>query len=852
MATHDYIISNASGAAVRADLNNALAAIVSNNSNATSPATTYAFQFWADTTTGQLKIRNAANSAWITLMELDGTMLMEDGSASAPGLAFANDTNTGIFSPAGDQIGFATGGAERFRIETSECIFNEPSNDVDFRVESNNNSHMLFVDAGNDRVGIGASSPATILHTSGSSDQTVTIQTTTSGADTRINFRNSSGTDAGGIHYKHNGNHLTFHTGGSLAEMIRIDGNGRLLVAANSSTANSGADDLQIGARTDSGERGITVASSAAGSIRFADDGNDTAGYIFYSHSDNSLRFGSDGSEALRIDSSGRLLLGTSSSVAPNRAFQIAGSANMSICSNVNSADGVTVDYIKSRNTSYGSNTIVQDGDTIAKIQFRGDDGSDYLTQAAQIAAQVDGTPGSNDMPGRLTFSTTADGASSPTERVRIDSSGRVGIGTTGPGAKLQVVENSTNNTPLSHNYPATQSGIVVDNQQTGTTGAFTAVSLRAYNSSSTLQAASIIAQSTGSGFSPSLLFTQRSGSGTNAEIMRLDSSGRLLVGTSAASSSGIGKLVTRNDVNYTSTEFEDNATLVVQNETNNNSAVIVFHSNDASGSSGRAAIVGGTVANGKGKLGFYGSCMNKDSSDGEDVTIDADGRLLVGTSSAPNGIHQDANSTFETYKASGQNHLRVQSDDLGNGAYSLIRAQGNTSGGGTRQAWIGVYKHSGIVNPGPFLFLEAEDGQNLHYWSDNANRFRISTNVNDVGTTNGSVVGTQVASDLRLKNVGASVSYGLAEVKQLQPKQYALKKEPDVNRLGFIAQEVESIIPEAVFDTNEELEGHQEGDRTKLGMEYIQLIPVLVNAIKELSAEVDTLKTKVAALEAG
>ena len=76
------------------------------------------------------------------------------------------------------------------------------------------------------------------------------------------------------------------------------------------------------------------------------------------------------------------------------------------------------------------------------------------------------------------------------------------------------------------------------------------------------------------------------------------------------------------------------------------------------------------------------------------------------------------------------------------------------------------------------------------------------------------------------------------------------MKTKPDTNKLGFIAQQVESIIPEAVYDTDEELDGHQEGDRTKIGMEYVQLIPVLVNAIKELSAEVDTLKTKVAALE--
>ena len=52
MATHDYIIANASGAAVRSDLNNALAAIVSQNSSATEPSTTYAYQLWADTTDG--------------------------------------------------------------------------------------------------------------------------------------------------------------------------------------------------------------------------------------------------------------------------------------------------------------------------------------------------------------------------------------------------------------------------------------------------------------------------------------------------------------------------------------------------------------------------------------------------------------------------------------------------------------------------------------------------------------------------------------------------------------------------------------------------------------------------------
>lgn len=71
MATHDYIIANASGAAVRSDLNNALAAIVSQNSSSTEPSTTYAYQLWADTANGVLKIRNAANSAWNAFAALD-------------------------------------------------------------------------------------------------------------------------------------------------------------------------------------------------------------------------------------------------------------------------------------------------------------------------------------------------------------------------------------------------------------------------------------------------------------------------------------------------------------------------------------------------------------------------------------------------------------------------------------------------------------------------------------------------------------------------------------------------------------------------------------------------------------
>ena len=71
MSSHDYVIANDTGANVRADLNLALLAIQSQNSGSSEPSTTYAYQFWADTSgTPTLKQRNAANNAWINILTL--------------------------------------------------------------------------------------------------------------------------------------------------------------------------------------------------------------------------------------------------------------------------------------------------------------------------------------------------------------------------------------------------------------------------------------------------------------------------------------------------------------------------------------------------------------------------------------------------------------------------------------------------------------------------------------------------------------------------------------------------------------------------------------------------------------
>jgi hypothetical protein len=138
------------------------------------------------------------------------------------------------------------------------------------------------------------------------------------------------------------------------------------------------------------------------------------------------------GSERTRVDSSGRLLVGTSSarsniaSFTPN--FQIEGTnlnATVSAIRNSDDPGGASLILGKSKGTSIGSNTIVADGNALGIVRFFGNDGSNFV-EAARILAEVDGTPGANDMPGRLVFSTTADGASSPTERMRIKNTGEI------------------------------------------------------------------------------------------------------------------------------------------------------------------------------------------------------------------------------------------------------------------------------------------------------------------------------------------------------------------------------------------------------------------------------------------
>ena len=124
------------------------------------------------------------------------------------------------------------------------------------------------------------------------------------------------------------------------------------------------------------------------------------------------------------------------------------------------SATGLTLDRAR---VFAGSPASVQEDDVLSRLVFRGYDGTDY-ERAAEITAEVDDLPGSDNMPGRLIFRTTPNASNVPAERMRIDEFGRVGINQPFPGAQLDV--DGTIRSSGSNNGP--YEGVNIRNNSTG------------------------------------------------------------------------------------------------------------------------------------------------------------------------------------------------------------------------------------------------------------------------------------------------------------------------------------------------------------------------------------------------
>ncbi len=428
---------------------------------------------WLDTNGGTYVFKIWDGAAWrseagefvnVTGDTMTGALGIVTGSASTPGLFFSGDTNTGIYSPGADQVAISTNGTRRLIITSdgkvglgSASVLQQGSgidggsgagilelydgatgnttleNTGAFPIifKTNGSERMRLDSSG--RLGLGTSSPSQKLSIGGSGatlDGTAAISLFdgNSLASRRWSISNGAGGNTVDLLGK-----LVIGYGSSVnadpmtgtAAMV-IDSSGRVGIGTTAPLAK-----LHVNNGTNENIH-FTTGGSGDQRISAINDANNATVQLSLQGSPLLFR-GSGGSEVGRWDTSGRFLVGTSTSAAVSDGeepfVQVKGTdsrGGLSLSRFSNDAQGCGLYIAKSRGTSIGSATIVANGDELGRITFSGSDGTDLNTPGASIKAEVDGTPGANDLPTRLVFSTTADGASSPTERLYLYSNGYV------------------------------------------------------------------------------------------------------------------------------------------------------------------------------------------------------------------------------------------------------------------------------------------------------------------------------------------------------------------------------------------------------------------------------------------
>jgi hypothetical protein len=409
------------------------------------------------------------------------------GSASDPSIAFTGDQNTGIYSPGADQVAVATNGTGRLFVDASGNVglkVAAPSFVAGYTgLQADGGGNGSVIKLTNSTTGSTSADGFDLILQQGGSDAYVWQRESAplifgTAATERLRITSAGlvgiGTSAPGALLSVETNSATSAIGfaGRFYDTATNRGFGAplLYVRTPNDTASASsigmfgvgdnADTSELGNLfriTQTGQVGIGTASpsrllhlSSASDVYIQVDrgsitslfGTDNIGTYVGQQGAYDLRLVTNASERARIDSSGRLLVGTSTarsniqistgfgSVTPNHQFETS-AATYAGLSLINNSTGYPAVFSlgKSRSAGgIGSNGIVANGDIVGMINFYGNDDSKFV-RAATITAVIDGTPGADDMPGRLVFSTTADGASSSTERMRVTNSGLVRIG---------------------------------------------------------------------------------------------------------------------------------------------------------------------------------------------------------------------------------------------------------------------------------------------------------------------------------------------------------------------------------------------------------------------------------------
>jgi hypothetical protein len=405
-------------------------------------------------------------------VQTTGVFSAAGGAAATPSITFTGDLNTGIYSPGADQLAISSSGSERIRIGANGEIGIGGANygtsgqvltsggtgaapswttlTVNTDKIEEGNSSAEVIDTGSDgrfvvttegserlridssgRLGLGTSSPATLLEINSTTTNAARLRVTGTGT-TAGNFRGyefgNGSVFKGGLLQDESTDLISIFTpvGG---QSVNITSAGRVGIGTTSPST-------PLHVKGDDGIRIENVSLSRAYQLlAYTGGGSPNANFRIYD--------ATAGADRLNIDTSGRVLVGTSSSrsVGITGTLQIekavggTDSPGISITNSDNSGWTSYLNLAKTRSGSVGTFGAVLNNDALGAVGFWGSSSSSLIA-GAEISALVDGANISiSSMPTRLVFSTTADGASSPTERMRIASNGHIYTGAASPGA---------------------------------------------------------------------------------------------------------------------------------------------------------------------------------------------------------------------------------------------------------------------------------------------------------------------------------------------------------------------------------------------------------------------------------
>ena len=542
------------------------------------------------------------------------------------------------------------------------------------------------------------------------------------------------------------------------------------------------------------------------------------------------------GSQTVITD--GVSLVGLSSTLSSNTAkLQVAhtnGNADIIVHRAGNNANPPGLNFQKTRNASIGNyGTAVQNNDELGSIRWGGADGS-AIAFAARIVGAVDGTPGANDMPGRIQFHTSSDGSEGLTERMRIGSNGDITVNFDGAGNQtgqlviadgtesapgLSFWADGSNDTGIfrsgantlnfstggSERMRIDSSGSVIigDDASDKANGHFNDLVVGACDSSTETHGITIVCGNAAT--NGGIAFSDGSNGGADAyrgmiiyqhndnhmqfrtnasERMRIDSSGRVLVGTSTQFGDGNDKLMIEKGTDGGRIAFGTSAGF---------SECIIGQVSAYWADNKKVAAIsffGGSDTSNKddGTIRFATSSANNLT---ECMRIDSSGRININTTS----------NTFDGVKG----NLNIANTNTNNN--TVINCSRNTANGRSQ----------------------------IRFSNPNGNVGSI--------TTSGSGTSYNEASDYRLKENEVTISDGIARLKQLKPYRFNFKADASTTVDGFFAHEVSTIVPEAVFGDKDAV--MEDGSIDPQGMDKSKLVPLLVAAVQEAIGRIEALEAK-------